>query len=105
VALGTPAELTRQFVRRLDVELEVAEEQIPATLGVLRSLPHMVLGEPTRPNGALVVTINQHESIPNVLATLVQHDVRVYRLAAQEVNLEQVYFTIHETINEEKEGM
>jgi ABC-type multidrug transport system ATPase subunit len=27
VALGTPSELTRQYVRRLDVEIEVAEEQ------------------------------------------------------------------------------
>jgi ABC-2 type transport system ATP-binding protein len=56
VALGTPTELTRQYVRRLDVEIEVAEEQIPTTLGVLRSLPELVLGEPAQPNGALVVT-------------------------------------------------
>jgi hypothetical protein len=48
-----------------------------------------------------VVTINKHESIPDVLAALVQNHVRVYRMAAQEANLEQVYFTIHA----EKEGM
>jgi ABC-2 type transport system ATP-binding protein len=96
VALGTPAELTRQYVRRLDVEIEVAEEQIPTTLGVLHSLPDLVLGEPAQPNGALVVTINRHESIPEVLACLVQNHVRVYRLAPQEANLEQVYFTLHE---------
>lgn len=101
VALGTPAELTHQFVRRLDVEIEVPEEQTEIARNVLRSLPELVLGEPAKPNGALVVTINKHESIPDVLASLVQHDVRVYRLAAQEVNLEQVYFTIHE----EKEGV
>jgi ABC-2 type transport system ATP-binding protein len=101
VALGTPAELTRHYVHRLDVEIEVAEEQIPTTLGVLRSLPNLVLGEPAKPNGALVVTINQHESIPEVLACLVQNHIRVYRLAAQEANLEQVYFTLHE----EKEGV
>src|SRR5512146_3107073 len=59
VALGTPAELTRQYVRRLDVEIEVSEDQIPNTLSVLRSLPELVLGEPAKPNGALVVTINQ----------------------------------------------
>ena len=60
-----------------------------------------MLGEPAQPNGALVVTINKHESIPDVLACLVQNHVRVYRLAAQEANLEQVYFTLHE----EKEGV
>ena len=101
VALGTPTELTRQYVRRLDVEVEVAKEQIPTTLRVLRNLSQLVLGEPAQPNGALVVTINKHESIPDVLAALGQNHIRVYRLAPQEANLEQVYFTLHE----EKEGV
>ena len=101
VALGTPTQLTRQYVRCLDVEVEVAEEQIPTTLRVLRGLPQLVLGEPSKPNGALVVTINKHESIPDVLAALVQNHIRVYRLDPQEANLEQVYFTLHE----EKEGV
>ncbi len=101
VALGTPAELTRQYVRRLGVEIEVAEEQIPAALGILRSLPELVLGEPEQPNSHLVVTIDKHESIPDVLSCLVQNHIRVYRMAAQEANLEQVYFTLHE----EKEGV
>ena len=101
VALGTPAELTRQYVRRLDVEIEVAEEQTEVALKVLRSMPQLVLGEPAKPNGALVVTINKRESIPDVLASMVQNHVRVYRMAPQEVNLEQVYFTLHE----EREGV
>jgi ABC-2 type transport system ATP-binding protein len=101
VALGTPAELTRQYVRRLDVEIEVAEEQTEIALQVLRSMPQLVLGEPAQPNGALVVTINQRESIPDVLVSMVQNHVRVYRMAPQEANLEQVYFTLHE----EKEGV
>jgi ABC-2 type transport system ATP-binding protein len=101
VALGTPTNLTRQYLRRLDVEMEVAEEQIPVALSILRSMPDLVLGEPARPNGALVVTINKHDSIPDVLRALVQNHVRVYRMAAQEANLEQVYFTLHE----EKEGV
>jgi ABC-2 type transport system ATP-binding protein len=101
VALGTPAELTRQYIHRLDVEIEVAEEQIPTTLGILRSLPDLVLGEPSKPNGSLVVTINQRESIPDVLACLVQNHIRVYSLASQEANLEQVYFALHG----EKESM
>ena len=101
VALGTPAELTRQYVRRLDVEIEVEEEQTEVALNVLRSMPQLVLGEPAKPNGALVVTINKRESIPDVLASMVQNHVRVYRMAPQEANLEQVYFTLHE----EREGV
>lgn len=100
VALGTPTELTHQYVRRLDVEIEVAEEQTEIALNVLRSMPQLVLGEPVKPNGALVVTINKRESIPDVLASMVQNHVRVYRMAPQEANLEQVYFTLHE----EREG-
>ncbi len=102
VALGTPTELTRQYVRRLDVEIEVAQEQTEFALNVLRSMPQLVLGEPAKPNGALVVTINKRESIPDVLASMVQNHVRVYRMAPQEANLEQVYFTLHEEKDGEK---
>jgi ABC-2 type transport system ATP-binding protein len=102
VALGTPTELTRQYVRRLDVEIEVAQEQTEFALNVLRNMPQLVLGEPAKPNGALVATINKRESIPDVLASMVQNHVRVYRMAPQEANLEQVYFTLHEEKDGEK---
>ena len=65
-------------------------------MNVLRAMPELVLGEPAKPDGALVVTINRRESIPEVLASLVQNHIRVFRLASQEANLEQVYFTLHE---------
>jgi ABC-2 type transport system ATP-binding protein len=102
VALGTPTELTRQYVRRLDVEIEVVEEQTETALQVLRNMPELVLGEPAQPNGALVVTVNQRESIPEVMAAMVQNHIRVYRIAPQEANLEQVYFTLHEEQEGEK---
>ena len=101
VALGTPSELSRQYVRRLEVEIEVEEEQTEIALNMLRSMPQLVVGEPTKPNGAIVVTINKRDSIPEVLASMVQNQVRVYRMAPQEADLEQVYFTLHE----EKEGI
>ena len=60
VALGTPAELTRQYVHRLDVEIEVAEEQVPTTLSVLTQLTRAWCSvNQHKPNGALVVAINQ----------------------------------------------
>lgn len=101
VALGTPGELTRQYVRRLEVELEVSEDQVPTAIATLQSMPGMVLGEPTNPNGMVVFTIDKHDSIPDVLTHLVQNQIRVFRLASRESNLEQVYFTLHE----EKEGV
>jgi ABC-2 type transport system ATP-binding protein len=96
VALGTPAELTRQYVRRLEVDIEVEEDQAEYALQVLRGMPQLVIGEPSKPNGAFVVTINKRESIPDVLASMVQNQVRIYRMAPHEADLEQVYFTIHE---------
>ncbi len=101
VAMGTPAELTRQYVRRLEVEIEVEEEQTEMAIQVLRSMPELVVGKPTKPDGDLVVTINRRDSIPDVLASMVQKHIRIYRLAPQEADLEQVYFTIHE----EREGV
>ncbi len=95
MAIGTPAELTRRYVNRLDVEIEVKEEQVMGTLDVLRSLPRLVIGEPARTNGALTVTVAGHEAIPDLLETLVHQSVRIYRIAAQEANLEQVYFALH----------
>ena len=95
VAYGTPAELTRQYVRRLDVQIEVNEKQVESTLQVLRSLPRLVVSEPERTNGALTVTLSGHEAIPDLLEVLVHKSVRVYRIAAQEANLEQVYFALH----------
>jgi ABC-2 type transport system ATP-binding protein len=101
VALGTPAELARQYVRRTDVEIEVSKDQVASTLQVLRSHPRLVIGEPVRANGTLHATLAGHEAIPDLLEVLVHERVRVYRIAAQEANLEQVYLALHE----EKEGV
>lgn len=95
VALGTPEELTRQYVRRLDVDIEVNEDQVEETVQVLRGLPRLLIGEPALGNGALTVTLAGHEAIPDVLEALVHQGVRVYRIAPQEANLEQVYFALH----------
>ena len=95
VALGTPAALAQQYIRRLDVEIEVKEQQVEGTLQILRSLPRLVIREPVKTNGALTATLSGHEAIPDLLAALVNQSVRVYRIAAHEANLEQVYFALH----------
>lgn len=95
VALGTPAELTHQYVRRLDVDIEVHQQQVEGTLQVMRSLPRLVIGEPVRTNSALTATLAGHEAIPDLLEVLVHQNIRVYRMAAREANLEEVYFALH----------
>jgi ABC-2 type transport system ATP-binding protein len=95
VALGTPVELTHQYIHQLEVEIEIPEDQIPAALGILKGLPRLVPCEPVHVNGSLLVTINQRHSIPEVLGVLVENQIQVYRLAPQEADLEQVYFNLH----------
>ncbi|HEX5839978.1 MAG TPA: ABC transporter ATP-binding protein [Anaerolineales bacterium] len=94
VAQGTPSELTRQYVRRLDVDLEVDSTQIELALQTLQQLPQLV-GPPRRDKDVLSMTLSGREAIPELLSILIQNSVRVYRLAPQEANLEEVYFALH----------
>jgi len=95
MALGTPTELTRQYVKRLDVDLEVDPNQVASALQILQGLPDLVIAAPKRENGILTLTLSGREAIPELLAVLVQKGLHVYRLAPQEVNLEEVYFALH----------
>lgn len=95
VALGTPWELTRQYVKRLDVDLEVDPVQIDLALQVLQSVPQLVIGPPQREKDTLSMTLSGRDAIPELLSILVGHGLRVYRLAPQEANLEEVYFALH----------
>ena len=95
VALGTPSELTRQYVKRLDVDLEVDPCQMDLALQTLQRLPQIVVGPPRRENDVLTLTLSGWESIPELLSILVQNGLRVYRLAPQEANLEEVYFALN----------
>jgi ABC-2 type transport system ATP-binding protein len=95
VALGTPRDLTRQYVKRLDVDLEVDPTQLDLALQTLKKLPELVIGAPKQEREILTLTLSGWESIPELLSILVQNGLRVYRLAPQEANLEQVYFALN----------
>jgi len=95
VALGTPSELTRQYVKRLDVDLEVDPIQMELALQTLQEFPQLVISPPKQEKDLLTMTLAGRESIPELLAGLVQKGLRVYRLAPQEANLEEVYFALN----------
>jgi ABC-2 type transport system ATP-binding protein len=95
VALGTPSDLTREYVKRLDVDLEVDPLQKDLALQLLQQLPQFVIGPPKQEKDILTMTLASWESIPELLSILVQNGLRVYRLAPQEANLEQVYFALN----------
>lgn len=95
VALGTPSELTRQYVKRLDVDLEVDSGQIELAVQILQQLPELVISPPKHEKDMISLTLAGRESIPDLLSILLQKGLRVYRLAPQEANLEEVYFALH----------
>ena len=95
VALGTPAELAHQYVKRLDVQIETAPEQTKITLEILSNASALTRGLPRRTNGSITLTVTGREAIPELLALLVSQGIRVYRLAANEPSLEDVYFALH----------
>jgi ABC-2 type transport system ATP-binding protein len=94
-ALGTPLELTRQYVKRLDVDLEVDPAQMDLALQTLQELSRLMIGSPKREKDTLTLTLSGRECIPELLSILVQHGLRVYRLAPREADLEEVYFALH----------
>ena len=91
-ALGTPRELTRQFVKRLDVEVEVGEEQVGDCLALLKERAIAI----RREKETLLVTLGGREEIPKLADHLTGSGIRLYRLAAHETDLEEVYFSIHQ---------
>ena len=95
VAQGTPAELAHQYVKRLDVHIETTLEQMDSALEILSNASSLTRGLPRRTNGSLTLTVTGREAIPDLLTLLVNHGIRVYRLAADEPSLEDVYFALH----------
>lgn len=95
VALGTPEELTRQYVKRLDVELEIEPAQTELALQILQDSRPWVLRPPKQEKEMIVLTLSGRDAIPELLSFLVQKELRVYRLAPRETNLEEVYFALH----------
>jgi ABC-2 type transport system ATP-binding protein len=95
VALGTPSELTRQYVKHLELDLEVDPLQTAAARKILQEFPELVIGAPKQEKDILTLIICGWESIPELLSILVKGGLRVYRLAPREVDLEEVYFAIH----------
>jgi len=94
-AIGTPKELVQQYVRRLDVEIEVAAAQVNAALDAISSAAALTRGRPRQENGSLTLTVTGREAIPDLVNLLTQKGIRVYRIAPQQPSLEDVYFALH----------
>jgi ABC-2 type transport system ATP-binding protein len=90
IALGTPAELGRQYRRSLAVEIEIDPAQVEAAIAALRPFAGSIESE----KSVLKLSNVAHECIPDALAALVGAGVRVYRIMPNEPTLEDVYFAL-----------
>lgn len=95
MALGSPPDLARQYIRRLDVEIKTASEQINTAMEILSNSVDLIKGFPQRRNGSITLTATGRESIPSLLHVLIQQGIRVYHIAANQPSLEDVYFAMH----------
>ena len=95
VALGSPAELARQYVRRLEVEIETAPSQLETVKKLLCDSTDLIVDVTKQTNSSIKVTLTGREAIPDCVNLLVYAGIRIYRLAAKEPTLEDVYFTLH----------
>ncbi len=93
VALGTPTELARDLSGGLILELELAPESIDKALSLLNAQPDLA---GVKQEGSVIrLSLPGRETIPELVLALAQADVRLYRVAPQELSLEDVYFSLH----------
>jgi ABC-2 type transport system ATP-binding protein len=97
VALGTPAELARTAGRSQSLQVEVAPEDLAAARTVLADAGLCQAEQAPEEPGTLLLTGVERESIPGLVAALVEAGVPVYRVASQEPSLEDIYFALQGT--------
>jgi ABC-2 type transport system ATP-binding protein len=92
VALGTPEELACKLGRSQRLELQVARGDEEAALRLLAEAPGV---SAHRDNGTIVAAGAEWAAIPGLVTSLASAGVRIYRVAPQEVSLEDTYFALH----------
>ena len=102
VALGTPRELAQRLGGRTRLEIELASEGLAAALGVLNATPG--LAAEAQGDGTITVVGAGRESIPDLVVSLVQAGVRIYRVTPQEPSLEDVYFALLDRVEARPKG-
>lgn len=98
IALGSPAQLAAQLGRGQRIELEVEEADQPALIERLSHDPRVSKVE--QRNGLIEITGLLRDQVPDLVRSLVDSDVSLYRIHPQAATLEDAYFVLQG----EKEG-
>lgn len=94
VAVGTAAELAGQIGAKLRYDITVEADQTTAAQQIARRMH----GVQQAADGAagIVVTVNERDAIPDVLAALTAAGVRIFSVVPQENSLEDIYMALHQ---------
>lgn len=90
LAMGASAELARQAGRSQHLFIEVAPADEPMAHALLKPEGSLVIPSP----GLLEIQGIDREMIPRLVTALASAGVRIYRVAAQEPTLQDVYFAL-----------
>jgi ABC-2 type transport system ATP-binding protein len=91
-AMGTPHELAQRLTGSLSLQIDVASEGVAAALRILSAAPGIT--KVIRSNGTITAMGAGREAAPDLVTSLVQAGLRIYRVAPQEPSLEDVYFAL-----------
>ncbi len=94
VALGTPAELAHRLAPSLRLEIEVASNGMSTAMTALHTASNAA--SLTQREGIIIVQGVEREAIPDLVTTLVNAGVRIYRVTPIDPSLEDVYFALQE---------
>ncbi|MAS34126.1 MAG: ABC transporter ATP-binding protein [Anaerolineaceae bacterium] len=96
IALGKTEELAHEAGLTVGLEIEVAEEDREVAAATLRTHYRNITIDSQHKQ--LSISGAKPNLIPEMIAQLVQANVRIYRVSPQDASLEDIYFALHEKV-------
>lgn len=94
LAMGTPAELAERFGHKQRLEVELDHDQTGMALSRLNAIKGITASQSDQ-NGIINLSGAAHSRIPELIKTLSETGVRIYRVTPEEPSLEEVYLALH----------
>jgi len=96
VALGTPSELASELWKGVRIEFETSLAALPTAVGVLDNFLDVRDIHHAWDDPVISLSLNLRDQVPDLVASLVEAGVPLFRLTPKEPTLEDIYFALHE---------
>ncbi len=94
IAIGQTAELARTVGLNIRLEIEVAANDVGAARQVVQK--HFTDPQVKAEENKLYLTGSRQDQIPEIIARLVEAQIRIFGVTQQEASLEDIYFALHQ---------